>query len=28
MEFGYNGMALEPDGHRLRLYCLAPELGL
>lgn len=27
MEFGYTGMALDPDGHRLRLYCLAPELG-
>ena len=27
MEFGYTGMALDPDGHRLRLYCLAPGLG-
>ncbi|MCF3097390.1 drug:proton antiporter [Aeromonas australiensis] len=27
MEFGYTCMALDPDGHRLRLYCLAPELG-
>lgn len=27
MEFGYTGMALDPDGHRLRLYCPAPELG-
>ena len=27
MEFGYTGMALDPDGHRLRLYCLAPALG-
>ncbi|OCQ43998.1 drug:proton antiporter [Aeromonas veronii] len=27
MEFGYTSMALDPDGHRLRLYCLAPELG-
>lgn len=25
--FGYTGMALDPDGHRLRLYCLAPGLG-
>ena len=27
MEFGYTCMALDPDGHRLRLYCPAPELG-
>ncbi|MFM4703735.1 VOC family protein [Aeromonas bivalvium] len=27
MAFGYTAMALDPDGHRLRLYCLAPELG-
>ncbi len=27
MEFGYTGMALDPDGHRLRLYYLAPEMG-
>ena len=27
MEFGYTGMAVDPDGHRLRLYCLAPELS-
>lgn len=27
LEFGYTGMALDPDGHRLRLYCPAPELG-
>ncbi|MNJ59503.1 Glyoxalase-like domain protein [compost metagenome] len=27
MEFGYTGMALDPDGHRLRLYCLAAEPG-
>lgn len=26
MEFGYTCMALDPDGHRLRLYCPAPEL--
>ncbi len=25
--FGYTCMALDPDGHRLRLYCPAPELG-
>lgn len=27
LEFGYTSMALDPDGHRLRLYCPAPELG-
>lgn len=27
MEFGYTGMALDHDGHRLHLYFLAPELG-
>ncbi len=27
MEFGYTCMALDPDGHRLRLYCPAPELS-
>ena len=27
MEFGYTCMALDPDGHRLRLYCPAPELA-
>lgn len=27
MEFGYTCMTLDPDGHRLRLYCPAPELG-
>nr|WP_279010560.1 VOC family protein [Aeromonas jandaei] len=26
MEFGYTCMALDPDGHRLRLYSQAPEL--
>ncbi|MGL5812740.1 MAG: VOC family protein [Aeromonas sp.] len=26
MEFGYTCVALDPDGHRLRLYCPAPEL--
>ncbi|MBV7416365.1 VOC family protein [Aeromonas sp. sif2433] len=26
MEFGYSCMALDPDGHRLRFYCLAAEL--
>lgn len=26
MEFGYTCMALDPDGHRLRLYYPAPEL--
>ena len=25
MEFGYTCMALDPDGHRLRLYCPAPN---
>lgn len=27
MEFGYTCMALDPDCHRLRLYCPAPELA-
>lgn len=27
MEFGYTCMALDPDGHRLRLYCSASELA-
>ncbi len=27
MAFGYTCMALDPDGHRLRLYCPAPELS-
>ena len=27
MEFGYTCMALDPDGHRLRLYCSATEMG-
>ncbi|MGY3945049.1 VOC family protein [Aeromonas tecta] len=27
MEFGYTCVALDPDGHRLRLYSPAPELA-